>query len=102
MVKKSRKQGVKWEKVSRKQPIVVYKYVGSKIVETNRFPSTHGKEGAMVYLRSQGCRFKTNLFSKLGNDLIVIPCKGDIKFEAECDLTSSQAVRRGADGPVEV
>lgn len=88
--------------MARKQPIVVYKYVGNKIVETHRFPSTQGKGGAIEYLRSQGCRFKTRLFNNLGNDLIELPCRGDVKFEAECDAASSQTVRRRSDGSVEV
>lgn len=88
--------------MARKQPIVVYEYDNDKIIDTRRFSSTQGKDGAIKYLRSRGCKFKTKLFNNLGNDLIVLPCGGNIKFEAECDLTSSQAVRRRANGSVEV
>lgn len=102
VVKKSQKTGGKWEKVSRKQPIVVYKYVNNKIVDTKRFSTIAGKGGAIEWLRNQGCKFGNKMFSRLGNESIEFPVDEITYFEAECDAAPSQAIRRKSNGSVEV
>lgn len=102
VVKKSQKTGGKWEKVSRKQPIVVYKYVKGKIVDTKRFNQIGGEDGAIEWLRNQGCKFGNKIFSHLGNESIEFPIDGITYFEAECDAAPSQAIRRKSNGSVEV
>lgn len=87
--------------MSRKQPIVVYKYVNNEIVgNPKRFPQLTGKNGAKQYLRSQGCKFPDNLFTRLGDESIELPVNETTYFEAECDAAPSQAVRRRTNGPV--
>ena len=88
--------------MSRKQPIVVYKYVDNEIVLTRRFPQLSGRNGAMVFLRSQGCKFPDSIFTGLGNDSIEFPISENTYYEAECDAAPSTATRRKAHGSVEV
>ena len=95
MVKKSKKTGGKWEKVSRKQPIVVYKYVKGKIVDTKRFNQIGGQDGAIEWLRNQGCKFGNKIFSRLGNESIEFPVDGITYFDNYSDVDVIIVARGG-------
>ena len=51
-------------------------------VETKRFRTSQGKDGAMAWLRSEGCRFSNNLFYNLGDESIEITT---MEFEYEIE-----------------
>lgn len=62
-------------------------------VETKRFRTSQGKDGAMAWLRSEGCRFSNNLFYNLGNDSVEITTM-EFEYEIEAAPVGAGATRR--------
>jgi len=75
------------------QPVIIYKSRMGIPVETRRFRTSQGKDGAMAWLRSEGCRFSNNLFYNLGNDSVEITTM-EFEYEIEAAPLGVSATRR--------
>ena len=75
------------------QPIIIYKSKMGVPVETRRFRTSQGKDGAMAWLRSEGCRFNNNLFNRLGDDSLEITTM-EYEYEIEVAPVGAGARRR--------
>lgn len=75
------------------QPLIIYKTKLGVPVETRRFSSMTGKNGAYAWLRSEGCQFRNGIFCRLENESVELTTM-EFEYEVEAATLGISAIRK--------
>lgn len=76
------------------QPVIIYKTrMGIPDGQPRRFRTTYGKDGAIEWLRGEGCRFPNSIMNHIGDESVEITTM-ECEYEIQAMPTGVGARRR--------